>query len=542
MSNRWMESAAIFVIFLMFLVLLSAGCGNKEKPGVTEPEPQVVFVRDGDVHLLNPGDDSVKKLTNSGYVTAIDVGRESNAIYYATFDPEKDPEYETDPGALTFEKVSLDGSSHDVIKCWGAGGGGGGEPIEAISVTPSEDAIYFSLNSHQVSAYFSDVRRLDVKTGEIAVTCPVRDDQDPWESYIFPAVSPSGDKIACIHAIGKGRPGTSAWLSSVNICVMDTNGQNINDIYELPIPTEWEYPDKPLTGPQCAPCWSPDGSSIAFVGEGSQIWTISADGENLKKITSMDKECYAPDWSSEGELIAFASLTGRDDHWYTEGNIYSVPSGGGEAEPLTDSNKDTQAHWASIEEQEGDAGGIVFVRDGNVLKTGKDTPIYSGGDIYDIDEVSPDGKKIAVHKKHECGEYVNWVMDSDGGNLKPLFNLSEVPGQGAGSGQRTDNLGWSGDGKSLYVLTLLLEYGGVLYEANADGKNLREYKKAKYQGHYNSFDISRNNKIAFIEAIDEPNAIPGEVKISELDGSNEVLICDVVSAWRGLAISPDQRH
>jgi TolB protein len=61
-----------------------------------------------------------------------------------------------------------------------------------------------------------------------------------------------------------------------------------------------------------APAWSSDGSRIAFSArpgdvEGRAIWTMAADGTDLKRVTSGPWD-YEPDWSPDGRRIVFSRL------------------------------------------------------------------------------------------------------------------------------------------------------------------------------------------------------------------------------------------
>jgi Tol biopolymer transport system component len=61
-----------------------------------------------------------------------------------------------------------------------------------------------------------------------------------------------------------------------------------------------------------APAWSPDGSRIAFSARpgdvgGRAIWTMAADGTDLRRVTSGPWD-YEPDWSPDGRRIVFTRL------------------------------------------------------------------------------------------------------------------------------------------------------------------------------------------------------------------------------------------
>jgi Tol biopolymer transport system component len=56
--------------------------------------------------------------------------------------------------------------------------------------------------------------------------------------------------------------------------------------------------------------YSPDGTKIVFdsnrKGLESAIWTMNADGSNMRRLTPPDLEAFFPDWSPDGERIVFS--------------------------------------------------------------------------------------------------------------------------------------------------------------------------------------------------------------------------------------------
>ncbi len=93
------------------------------------------------------------------------------------------------------------------------------------------------------------------------------------------------------------------------------------------------------TGPDVAPAWSPDGARIAFQRGGNDggIYVIDRDGGNPVRLTTspgsdgMDRD-RAPVWSPEAGWIAFT----RDLSDTSLGDLWVVPSGGGEASMLVE--------------------------------------------------------------------------------------------------------------------------------------------------------------------------------------------------------------
>lgn len=88
------------------------------------------------------------------------------------------------------------------------------------------------------------------------------------------------------------------------------------------------------------PQWSPDSTRIAFVsdrtgkeydgGHDKNVWTISAEGGPLTKISDHEYEDESPRWSPDGRQIAFLGKTQRRQF----PKLYVSPAGGGSASTL----------------------------------------------------------------------------------------------------------------------------------------------------------------------------------------------------------------
>ena len=76
------------------------------------------------------------------------------------------------------------------------------------------------------------------------------------------------------------------------------------------------------------PAISPDGKTIAFAYQGD-IYTVPTVGGEARRLTSTEAyECY-PVWSPDGKQIAYTS-----DRNSSGVNIYIMPAGGGKARQL----------------------------------------------------------------------------------------------------------------------------------------------------------------------------------------------------------------
>ena len=136
-----------------------------------------------------------------------------------------------------------------------------------------------------------------------------------------PAVSPDGDKIACVLS----KDGNS------EIYVLDTKGRVIKRL------TRHSAIDT-------APSWSPDGRLIAFSSDrtGSpQIYLMDSDGLNVRRLTFQGSYNDSPIWSSRADRITFVSRTkhGRFD-------LASIDTSGYDYRTLTELGMNENPHFS----------------------------------------------------------------------------------------------------------------------------------------------------------------------------------------------------
>jgi Tol biopolymer transport system component len=132
------------------------------------------------------------------------------------------------------------------------------------------------------------------------------DDRNEWG----PVFSPDGTKIAFLRDSG----------SQPDIWVMNADGSGQKKI------TDDIAFENGLS-------WSPDGTKIAFEQDGD-IWTIAPEGSGRRNLTDTpDAVEVNPDFSPDGEKLAFA---GTFDH--TDFEIYTVNLDGGALTTVTDNN------------------------------------------------------------------------------------------------------------------------------------------------------------------------------------------------------------
>ena len=257
-----------------------------------------------------------------------------------------------------------------------------------------------------------------------------RHDERNWEIYLMnsdgkrvrrltehpqadgiPSWSPDGQKIAFVSFRNEPR----------DIYVMNPDGTNLINLTQSPERSD-NYPS-----------WSPDGKQIVF--SAGDIWVMDADGASQRNLTNHIAGDRQPDWSPDGRQIAFTSDRNSDwefDIWGGNSEVYVMNTDGANLINLTKHPaKDGSPDWSP------DGNQIAFSsnRDGNrevyVMNADGTNPINltnhparDGGADW-----SPDGMRIAFSTNRD-GNWEkkpndNWevyVMNADGTNPINLTN------------------------------------------------------------------------------------------------------------------------
>jgi Tol biopolymer transport system component len=208
------------------------------------------------------------------------------------------------------------------------------------------------------------------------------------------------------------------------------------------------------------PVWSPNGERIAFVSErdgNAEIYVMNANGSNLVRLTANPAADGFPSWAPGGTEIMFAS--DRDGNL----EIYAMSVDGANLRRLTtDPAPDTFPSCSP------DGGQVLFVSE-----RGGSAEVYTmdvnGGGAQQMTNLfgargwypawSPTGQWMSLTTERD-GQGEIYIMDRDGANARPLQTTPD----------RVTRTAWSPDGQWIAHAT---ERDGQaeIYTTSQDGAN-----------------------------------------------------------------------
>lgn len=174
-----------------------------------------------------------------------------------------------------------------------------------------------------------------------------------------------------------------------------------------------------LSGNQDMPCFSPDGSKLAFFSDhtgNGDIYIYDLKAKELIRITNSDDYEAEPAWSPDGSRIAYFALKGG------KGNIWLFDFRTGRHSQITDGKWDEYPTWSpdgtciAYFSRLGD--GVAIVKKN--LITGQTEVLYkSKKGLLFAPSWSPDGKSILFCYNEE-GNFDIWKLDLNSGNATRL--------------------------------------------------------------------------------------------------------------------------
>lgn len=201
------------------------------------------------------------------------------------------------------------------------------------------------------------------------------------------------------------------------------------------------------------PVWSPTGQEIAFVTnrtdgheletiQASEIWAIHAHGKEERRVVGGDDASFAsPSWSPDGSTIAFIGNWKARAGGAFDNDLWVVGASGGDPKNLTESHNRSIGDAAMSDVYAASATRPVWSPDGTALyvliSSEGSTHVYSvpadGGAVQQITSgdrrisafsLSGDGKRIAYVSGTAANPGDVFVADADGANEQQLTSLN----------------------------------------------------------------------------------------------------------------------
>ena len=361
-----------------------------------------------------------------------------------------------------------------------------------------------------------------------------------------PEVSPDGKWVA----YGISTPDMEANRGVSNIWTVSTSGGDAIQLTQ--------------SGKDSAPSWSPDGKTLAFLSgrDGtSQVYVISMEGGEAKKLTTLSTGADMFKWSPDGKSIAFTSgvyVDCKDDacnkqrdeekekskvkahvaehllyrHWdhWSEGKrshlFIQATEGTSAARDLT-----AEADYDVPPDERGGGADINFSPDSKEIcytaVTDKMEAISTNADLFVVQLAgseskrittnqgfdgnpvySPDGKYIAYHAQMTAGyEADRWQV--------MLYNREAGQSESisANFDRSANDLAWSPDSKTIYFLAeneTLQPIYAMEPRAGATPKKLLD-------GYNSAYSFSADGKILVAERTSL--TMPAELFVTAADGS-----------------------
>jgi TolB protein len=242
-----------------------------------------------------------------------------------------------------------------------------------------------------------------------------------------PVWSPAGRQIAVTSPHGYHGDYPQIYVVAAD----GSRQQRLTSFENVPTPT--------LSMGNNSPVWSPDGSEIAFISEQldgpSVVPLMGADGSNVRQLADLPGRKAGVRWSSDGQLLAFATDTADADIWL-------VRPDGSELRNLTANPAvEVEFAWSPVAQE------LAFTRqsDGVIQLVVANADGSGERVLYDSPEFamqlcwSPDGQRLAFIRGNPERNSDLFVINADGSGLQQLTATPDSE----------TNPAWSPDGMTI---------------------------------------------------------------------------------------------
>jgi len=249
----------------------------------------------------------------------------------------------------------------------------------------------------------------------------------------------------------------------------------------------WRLTHSPTGTSNQDPRWSPDGRHIAFASDRyapsqkrrrREIYVMNRDGSDVRRLTSLLRDCWSPEWSPDGRRIAFVSdEAAAPAAGKTRKIIYVMDANGFNIRRLmTDQTFSSQAELTPAWSPDGTR--IAFT---GRARDQEDSEIYileletstltqlTDNNVYDAHVAwSPDGQYLSFDSDRGPPHGGIYVMRPDGSQVVRLTNHPRMENAAR----------WSRDGQRL-AFNSTRDYDSddlgnmEIYVMNRDGSGLR---------------------------------------------------------------------
>jgi Tol biopolymer transport system component len=242
-----------------------------------------------------------------------------------------------------------------------------------------------------------------------------------------------------------------------------------------------------VKGDASSPDWSPDGDRIAFWVEDKGLDVMNADGSDLHKLTARDGP---PAFTPDGQHLVYGCCSGAHP-----GGVFLMRDDGSDAPGVRLTRNPFKQEDDTTPEVSPDGKTVTFVRN---KAEGKLAALYAvnidGSDVrrltsYRLEvgfkhDWAPDGRHIVLtaHGDHAFGKSPNVAtIRSDGSHLRMLTDHTG-PNSGALAGS------YSPDGRRIVFRTgNLKRQSSRLYKVRPDGTHLTLIRRLPFQPRFSDW-------------------------------------------------------